>query len=187
MGQFAIMDLETAEVLSGPFGKLDGVRFKLGGARTIDSPKPGSKVTFNDREAVFVNYALTNAAAPSRFHVEAEREFSYEKSTFTLTESIVWEQGASPQQADVQEEAYRRIVRELPEYKQRNALMDAVFILFNAVDRAVENAFTDEERADIEKLLALRSNVLAVRQASNEIEQTDGGIPVSYQEDERWP
>lgn len=82
---------------------------------------------------------------------------------------------------DVKEEAYKRIVAILPEWKQRNLTARAAELAAILAERS----WTNEERAEWGDGQAIWDQIKAIRAASNEIEAMDP-IPVDFREDRYW-
>ena len=81
----------------------------------------------------------------------------------------------------VKDEAYRRIVAIVPEWKQRNLTAQAAIL----ADKGRAN-WTTDELAAWDAGEALWARVAAIRTASNDIEAMDP-IPQDFDDDSYWP
>jgi hypothetical protein len=81
----------------------------------------------------------------------------------------------------VKEEAARRILEILPEWKQRNLTARAAELAAILAERS----WTNEERAEWEDGQAIWDRIKAIRAASDALEEMDP-IPQDFQEEKNW-
>lgn len=171
---YAIVNTQTTAIVQGPWGVLPG-RVQWPSGNTVSPPVVGME----DGDFRIVE-VLDTDVAPTTYHDQSGSSQSLDGNQLTISRSFT--AARTPSLEEVKEEARRRILDLVPEWKQVNLTARAVEL--QDIYR-VNGAWTTEEQAEHDALVAAWAEIKAIRTKSDEIEAMNP-VPLDFRDDSYW-